>query len=181
MQKQITFFHGGGSLEDYMADEKLVASLTKELGTGYSVHYPFFPNDGSPDLGRREQIRREISAGEDGVILVAHSLGASMLLACLSETGNARKIGGIFLLATPFWQGEEDWVNAFKLKPDFARNINQNIPLYFYHCVDDEEVPFSQMRNYREQLPWATFRELPRGGHQFGNDLTILASDIKSM
>ncbi|SKB71105.1 alpha/beta fold hydrolase [Dyadobacter psychrophilus] len=181
MQKQITFFHGGGSQEDYSADEKLVASLRRELGSEYTVHYPFLPNDGSPDLGRREQIGRAILSGENGVILVGHSLGASMLLAYLSENAITKNIGGIFLLAAPFWQGDEDWVEAFKLRPDFAGNIDKKIPLFFYHCIDDEEVPFSQMAFYKEQLPWGTFKEIARGGHQFGNDLKIVADDIKSM
>ena len=181
MQKQITFFHGGGSQEDYSADEKLVASLRLELGAEYIIHYPFLPNDGSPDLGRRAQIGSAILAGEDGVILVGHSLGASMLLAYLSENTITKNIGGIFLLATPFWRGNDDWVEAFKLRPDFAGNIDKEIPLFFYHCIDDEEVSFSHMAIYKEQLPWATFREVAQGGHQFDNDLKIVAEDIKSM
>jgi predicted alpha/beta hydrolase family esterase len=60
------------------------------------------PNNGTPDLGRRKQISHEISASEDNAILVGHSLGASMLLACLSEIKIRNKIAGIFLLASPF-------------------------------------------------------------------------------
>ena len=76
MSKNVIFFHGGGSREDFKADEKLVVSLLSELGVNYSVHYPYLPNNGTPDLGRRELIGKEISASADGVILVAHSLGA---------------------------------------------------------------------------------------------------------
>ncbi|MCF0048599.1 alpha/beta hydrolase [Dyadobacter sp. LJ53] len=181
MQKQIIFIHGGGSPEDFQADEKLAVSLRKELGPGYSVHYPFLPNDGTPDLGRRKQIAHEIDVSEDGVILVAHSLGASMLLACLSEAEIAKNIGGIFLLATPFWQGDEDWVKAFELKPGFAGNMDRKTPLFFYHCLDDEEVPVAQVTHYKHHLPWATFREIAQGGHQFDNNVAIVAEDIKSM
>ncbi|MCE6989749.1 alpha/beta hydrolase [Dyadobacter sp. CY323] len=181
MAKQITFFHGGGSKEDYDADEKLAASLTLKLGAGYYVHYPFLDNDGSPDLGRREQISHEISASEDGIILVGHSLGASMLLACLSEMDIKRKIKGVFLIATPFWNGHEDWVGPFKLRPDFSEKLDKEIPLFFYHCRDDEEVPFAHLAIYREELAWATFREIPDGGHQFDNDLTLVANDIRSL
>jgi len=177
----ILFFHGGGSEEDYHADAKLVASLESKLGSGYSIHYPQLPNDGTPDLGRRKQISGEISASDDGVILVAHSLGASMLLACLSEKKITKKISGIFLIATPFWQGDEDWVESFKLKPDFAKHLDQTIPLYLYHSRDDEEVAFEQLAIYKQHLPWATFREVPMGGHQFNNDLRIVANDIKAL
>ena len=178
MEKLVTFFHGGGSKDDYDLDKKLVSSLELKLGSNYSIHYPFLPDNGSPDLGRREQIRHEISSGKNDVILVGHSLGASMLLACLSEIEIKRKIGGVFLLATPFWQGDEDWVKAFKLRPDFAEKLDQKIPLFFYHCRDDEEVPFAQLAVYKQKLPWATFREISTGGHQFDNDLTIVAADI---
>lgn len=178
MENQIKFFHGGGSQEDYDADKKLVESLKLHLGPGYSFHYPFLPDDGSPDFGRREQIKQEISQSVDGVVLVAHSLGASMLLACLSEFDINRKIAGIFLLATPFWQGEEDWVTPFKLRPDFPERLDKAIPLFFYHCRDDQEVSFSHLAVYEQRLPWATFREISVGGHQFNNGLKVVADDI---
>jgi hypothetical protein len=178
MAKPVTFFHGGGSREDYEADEKLVASLQSTLGPDFAIHYPFLPDNGSPDLGRREQIRHEISAGEDDVILVAHSLGASMLLACLTEMDVKKSIKGIFLIATPFWSGDADWVQPFKLRPDFAKKLDQKTPLFFYHCRDDEEVPFAHLAVYKQQLPWATFREIATGGHQFGDDVAVVAGDI---
>ncbi|MCF0074251.1 alpha/beta hydrolase [Dyadobacter sp. CY261] len=181
MALQIIFFHGGGSKEDFEADKKLVESLEDQLGASYVVHYPFLPDDGSPDLGRRRQIKQAISDSEDGAILVAHSLGASMLLACLSEFDVERKIAGVFLIATPFWQGSEDWVEAFKLPPDFAEKIDRKTPLFFYHCIDDEEVPFEQLAIYKQQLPWAIFREISIGGHQFNDDLSIVAADIRGL
>ena len=181
MENQVIFLHGGGSREHYDADEKLAESLKSHLGPSYFIRYPFLPDDGSPDLGRRGQIKQYISESGDGVIIIAHSFGASMLLACLSEFEIERKIAGIFLIATPFWQGDEDWVEPFKLRPDFAEKLDNKIPLFFYHCRDDEEVPFSQLSSYKEQLPWATFREIPTGGHQVGEDLSVVADDIKSL
>lgn len=181
MIKHLIFFHGGGSEEDYEADSKLVASLELKLGSAYSIHYPLLPDNGTPDLGRRQQINHEISESEDNVILVGHSLGASMVLACLSEIKIRKKIAGIFLLATPFWNGNEEWVEAFKLHPNFSKQLDKKIPLYFYHCLDDDDVPFSHLTIYKQQLPWAFFREMPTGGHQFNNDLTMVANDIKSI
>lgn len=178
MAKQVIFFHGGGSEEDFEADKKLVESLQTHLGPSYDIQYPFLPDAGSPDLGRRRQINQAISDSEDGVILVAHSFGASMLLVCLSEFEAERKIAGVFLIATPFWQGNADWVEAFKLSPDFAEKIGNKTPLFFYHCVDDGDVPVEQFAIYKQHLPWATFREVPTGGHQFNDDLGIVAADI---
>jgi uncharacterized protein len=179
MTKQIIFFHGGDSEGDYEADAKLVDSLKAKLGSGYSIHYPLLVNDGTPDLGRRKQISHEISVSADNVILVGHSFGGSMLLACLSELKITKKIAGVFLLAPPFWQGDEDWVQAFKLQPDFAKRLNKKIPLHFYHCRDDQEVPFTHMNIYKQKVPWASFHEIAVGGHQLNNDLTIVATDIK--
>jgi uncharacterized protein len=179
MGKHITFFHGGGSQEDYDADGKLVASLKMKLGSEYAIHYPYLPEMDAPDLGRREQIRHEINASKDNVILVGHSLGASMMLVCLSEFKVKKKISGIFLLATPFWNGDEDWVEAFKLKNNFQERLDKTTPLHFYHCCDDEEVPFSHFNIYKEKLPWAKFHEVPFGGHQFNNDLTVVADEIR--
>lgn len=181
MTKHLIFFHGGGSDEDYDADAKLVASLKLKLGTGYSIHYPLLPNDGTPDMGRRQQISHEISATQDNVVLVGHSLGASMLLVCLTEMRIKRKIAGIFLLGTPFWNKNEDWVEPFKLRPGFAKHLDQKTPLYLYHCRDDQEVPFAHFTIYQQHLPWASFRDMAVGGHQFNNDLTMVASDIKSI
>jgi uncharacterized protein len=181
MTKQIIFFHGGGSEEDYHADAKMVDSLKTRLGSEYAIHYPLLANNGSPDFGRRKQITDEISRSKDDVILVGHSLGASMLLACLSENHVQRNIGGIFLTSTPYWQGDEDWVKPFKLRSNFAQRLAENTPLFFYHCRDDEEVPFDHMLIYKKEVPWATFREIPTGGHQLNNDLSLVANDIKSL
>ncbi len=104
-----------------------------------------------------------------------------MLLACLSEKKITKKISGIFLLATPFWKGSEEWVEAFKLRTDFATQLDPNTPLFFYHCSDDEEVPFDHMSIYKRQLPWAHFQQIPTGGHQLNNDLTVVATDVKSL
>lgn len=181
MKKEVIFFHGGGSKEDFDADQKLVNSLRSKLGSAYVIHYPFMPNDGTPDLGRRKQIEEQISQSKDNVILVAHSFGASMLLAFLSENIVTKRIAGIFLLSTPFWTGNEDWVKPFKLKPDFSSKLDKNIPLFFYRCRDDKEVPFAQFAVYKRELTWATFREISNGGHQMNNDLTIVAEDVSKL
>lgn len=178
MKKQILFLQGGGGQEDHDADGKMVASLQSHLGSDYQIHYPILPNEETPDFGRVKQITHELAASEEPLILVAHSLGASMLLKHLSETKQTKKITGIFLMATPFWSGKEDWEKALTLQPDFSDKLNKDIPLFFYQCRDDEEVPFVQFEQYGKLLPWATFREMPSGGHQFEKGLKMVADDI---
>ncbi len=40
--------------------------------------------------------------------MAGHSFGASMLLKFLSENKVKQKVDGIFLIAAPFWDGDED-------------------------------------------------------------------------
>ena len=181
MRKQILFIQGGGD-DGYEADVKLVASLQKALGKDYEISYPRMQtDDAAPDFGWLKQIGEEIGKLGDAVILVAHSLGASLLLKYLSENGISKKGAGIFLISTPFWSGKEEWVQGLKLQEDFAESIPKNSRIFFYHCRDDEEVPFDHLASYRHELPMATFREIESGGHQLGNNLDLVAKDIKNL
>ncbi len=177
----ILFIQGGGE-EGYIADSKLAASLQDNLGDSYAVKYPKLQMDEtSPDFGWLKQIGKEISLTQGQIILAGHSLGASMLLKYLSENDVKKKILGVFLISTPFWSGNEDWVQGLKLQEGFADGLPKNIPIFLYHCCDDKIIPSSHLSLYRQMLPSAIFREIVSGGHQFNNDLTIVAKDIKSL
>jgi uncharacterized protein len=180
-KKNILFIQGGGGEEDYAADAKLVASLQDALGEAYAVHYPLLSDETAPDFGRKNQIDKEISSIEGDVILVGHSLGASMLLKYLTENEVRKKITGIFLISTPFWSGDEDWKEGLKLQEDFAEKLPKDIPIFLYHSKDDEAVPFGHLSLYAHRLPQATIHEIASGGHQLSNDLTLVAKDIKSL
>ena len=181
MNKHVLFIQGGGGKEDYAADAKLVASLQEVLGKAYPVHYPFLPDESEPDFGRKQQIDREVSLIKGKVILVGHSLGASMVLKYLSESQVRKEIAGIFLISTPFWSGEEEWKQGLKLHEDFAGKLPNNVPIFLYHSHDDPEVPFEHLDLYAQKLPHATIRAITSGGHQLNNDLSIIAKDIQSL
>ena len=181
MKKHVLFIQGGGN-GGYEADAKLADSLKAALGNGYEVIYPQLQSDESvSDFGWPGQIGKEINDITGDVILVGHSLGASLILKYLSETKIQKKISGIFLIATPFWSGDEDWVKGLTLQPDFAGKLPGNIPIFLYHSMDDEEVPFEHLSLYAQKLPQATVHEIKKGGHQFNNDLTFVAEDIKKL
>lgn len=177
----LIFFQGGGGQDDYEADACLVSSLETNLGSDYMIRYPILHNEDSPDFGRGRQIANEISTAQQDLILAGHSLGASMLLKFLSENQVSKHIAGVFVISTPYWSGNEDWVEPLKLQPNFPEKLNRKIPFFFYHCQDDEVVPFAHFRVYRQHLPWASFREIVSGGHQLNNDLTPVARDIQSL
>jgi uncharacterized protein len=181
MKKQVLFIQGGGD-DGYKADAKMVDSLKAALGNGYEVIYPQMLDDESvSDFGWPRQIGAAINDIEGDVILVGHSLGASLILKYLSETKIQKKISGIFLIATPFWSGEEDWVKGLTLQHDFAGKLPENIPIFLYHSIDDEEVPFEHLSLYAQKLPQAVVHEIKKGGHQFNNDLKFVAEDIKKL
>lgn len=179
MKRQVLFI-GGGDNGGYEADQKLVDSLRQSLGTGYFVNYPELQTDDSaPDYGWLEQIGNIISRTGTDFILAAHSFGASMILKYLSENDSANQIRGIFLISTPFWSGNEDWKQGFLLQENFAEKLPKGVPVFLYHCTDDQEVAVEHLFLYAEQVPQATIRQIATGGHELNNDLSIVANDIK--
>ncbi|MEO6454680.1 MAG: alpha/beta hydrolase [Ginsengibacter sp.] len=181
MNKQVLFIGGGGN-GGYEADKKLADSLQQSLGKEYAVSYPEFKSDETAsDYGWMVQIGNEISQTNTDLILAGHSFGASMILKYLSENIIANKIKGIFLASTPFWSGNEDWKQGFILQKNFAEKLPKDVPVFLYHCQDDEELPLEHLFLYAEKLPQATVRKIAIGGHQLNNDLSIVAKDIKSL
>ena len=181
MKKQVLFIQGGGE-DGYQADKVIVELLQEALKENYEVLYPQIPSDDqAPDFGWPGHIGKEIAALKDGFVLVAHSLGASMLLKYLSENDFSIKAAGIFLLAAPFWSGQEEWKKGLKLHNDFAANLPKDVRFFFYHCKDDEEVPFGHLSKYQQKIPAATFQEIETGGHQFGGSINLVIIDIKDL
>ena len=160
MNNCVLFIQGGGD-EGYEADKKLVASLQTALGETYKVRYPQMSSDETlSDFGWPPQIGKEIASIKDNVILAGHSLGASLLLKYLSENEIKKKIRAIFLIATPFWKGNEDWKQGLKLHKNFPDKLPKKVPVFLYQCRDDEEVQFENLLLYAEKLPQATVREI---------------------
>jgi len=181
MKKQVLFIQGGGD-DGYNADIKMVTSLIAALGNDYEVNYPpLQSNDNLSDLGWLHQIGQLINESKGDIILAGHSLGASLIVKYLSEINTTKKISGIFLLAPPFWSGDEEWTQGLILKKDFAEHLPANTPIYLYQCKDDDVVPFKQHAIYVQKLPHAIVRKMEKGGHQFNDDLDFLARDIKNL
>lgn len=181
MKKQVLFLQGGGD-DGYEADKDMVSRLQQELGKDYQMIYPLLKVDeAASDFGWLKQIGAELEKLGDDAVLVAHSLGASLLLKYLAEKPVSKRAAGIFLLSTPFWSSKKDWVQGLTLPPDFEKKLPKNTQMFFYQCRDDEETSFDHMAHYRDKLPEATFREIEIGGHQLNNNLHLVAKDIKNL
>lgn len=181
MSKHVLFIHGAGA-GAYEADAKLMVSLRDELGSAYQVQYPQMPNEDQPAYEPwKRQIMQELAALDGEILLVGHSLGGSVLLKLLCEEQLDQPIAGLFLVASPYW-GAEDWkVDEYMLQEDFALQLPPVLPTFFYHSHDDKVVPFEHLARYAQHLPQATIREVNGGGHQFNNNLSEVAQDIKRM
>ena len=184
MTKHVLFIQGAGE-GAYDEDKELASSLRKALGADYEVHYPAMPDeDNAPYEQWTEHIEKELAAMQGRIILVAHSVGASVIIKWMSETEVKQAIGGIFLIANPFWGGE-GWLyegyEELMLPKDPATKLPKGLPLFLYHCRDDEVVPFEHLALYAQTFPQATVREIDAGGHQLNNDLSEVAGDIKSL
>ncbi len=180
-KKQVLFIHGGGD-DGYAVDKTLVASLKEQLGTAYSVHYPqMIPDMDAPDYGWGKQIAQAMAEIKGNVILVGHSIGASILLKYLTENTIKQPISGLFLISAPFI-GYEKWqMDNLTLGEDFAEALPNDASIFLYHAKDDEEVALKHVHQYAKKLPQATVREIAKGGHQLGNDLTSVAEDIETL
>src|ERR687897_885654 len=180
MKRQLLFVHGGGE-GAYEEDRKMAASLRDALGSGYEVRCPRMPDEDSPQYTAwRDRIASELAELDGEVVLVGHSLGASILLKNISEE-RAIPIAGMFLVAPPYW-GVEDWeVDEYVLQENFGSKLPESLPVFFYHSRDDEWVPFAHLALYAEKVPQARLREFDGRGHQFDDDLSEVAHDIEGL
>jgi predicted alpha/beta hydrolase family esterase len=180
MTTKVLFLQGAGE-GAYTGDKKLADSVQAALGPDYEVIYPPMPNEGSPEYALwKDAILNQLQQLGSGVIIAGHSLGPSVALKVLVEEP-VEPPAALFLAASPFW-GAEDWeVDEYVLPADFAQQLPESMPVFLYHCRDDEVVPFSHLAMYAEKLPKATIREFDSGGHQFNDDLSVMAADIKNL
>lgn len=181
VKRQVLFVHGAGE-GAHQEDGRLAVSLQNALGAEYDVRYPQMPDEDSPGIGVwKGKIAGELAAMDGEAILVGHSVGAHMLLKYLSEEEEEKPVAGLFLVATPY-AGTGGWeLEEYALPEDFASKLPEGLPVFFYHGRDDEVVPFGHLALYAEKLSGATFRGFEGLGHQFGDDLSEVARDIRGL
>lgn len=184
MTKQVLFIQGAGE-GAYEEDAKLAESLRRVLGPDYEVVYPAMPNEAdAPHDDWSRRIEKELAEMQDPVILVGHSIGSSTLLKFLAEIKLKKPVAGVFLTATPFWGGDGwryEGYEELELPEDLAARMPQEVPVFLYHCLDDEVVPYEHLALYKKLLPHAKERQLGKGGHQLDDDLSPVAQDIKGL
>jgi predicted alpha/beta hydrolase family esterase len=181
-KRQIVFVQGGGAGTYDEWDDKLVASLKRELGENYEIHYPRMPNEPDPSYHEwKRALEQSFETLEDGALLVAHSVGATILLKVLTAATARRNFGAIFLLAAPF-VGEGGWsADELQLPAQLGAVLPKNVPIHFYHGLDDDTAPPSHVDLYARAIPQAHIHRLSGRDHQLNNDLSEVAAAIISL
>ncbi|MBB4214082.1 hypothetical protein FHT79_001237 [Rhizobium sp. BK212] len=181
MIKQVLFVQGAGEGVHDHWDNKLVASLERELGGNYVVRYPRMPGEDNPSFSAwKAALMREFALLEDGVMLVGHSFGGTILMHALAEQPLTPRLGGLFLIAAPFI-GEGGWPSDdIGRAEDFSGSLPPGLPVHLYHGIDDDEVPTAHVHLYAKAIPHAVVRTLEGRDHQFNDDMSEVARDIRS-
>ena len=157
----------------------MVAHLRVGLGRGYDVRFPLMPHPDAPRYEAwRDRLEDELAALPAEAHIVTHSLGGSMLLKTLSERPHDQTIGGMFLVATPFWNPADPDIAEYALLDDFAARLPAIRRLFLYHSRDDTEAPFAHLGRYARVLPRAVVRVLDGYGHLFDKPCPELVRDI---
>jgi len=180
MHTSVLFIHGAGT-GAYAADRLLADSLQRALGVDCEVQCPQMPDEDNASYAAwKAEIDSWLATMRAPVALVGHSVGGSVLLKYLCDAKPTRQIAGLFVIAAPYWGASEFWSwDEAALPADAAVRLAGEWPLIFYQSRDDEVVPFAHLAMYAAKLPRATIREFAGRGHQFNNDLTEVAADIR--
>lgn len=128
------------------------------------------------------ELKAAITDLAEGGSLVAHSLGGAAVLKLLSQGLRAPRIGGLFLVATPYKCKDGEWGNDdFALENEFADRLTDVGTIYLYHSRDDEFVPVDHIERYAKKITRAEVRVVDGQGHQFtSRRFDELANDLSA-
>ena len=180
--RHILFVQGAGKDVHQHWDNKLVASLRRELGPHYALGYPVMPNEADPKIASWQRaLEKEFARLPNGAVVVGHSLGGTILINVLAERHPEASLGAIVLIAAPF-VGNGGWTSEeFEPRPDLAARLPPGVPVFLYHGDRDEIAPVAHVDLYAEAIPRAQVRRLAGRDHQLNNDLSEVASDIRGL
>jgi uncharacterized protein len=164
---RVLLLHSSGPQGPGEGTAPLADRLREELGSEYEIDFPIMPGLDDPHyVSWSERLGEILAEIDEPIVVVGHSLGASVFLKYLAEGRPAEQVSGIVLLATPYW-GESDWEAEWALPGGWPDGTTELPPTHLFHSSDDEVIPFSQLELYRERLPNATFHPLEGRGHLY--------------
>ncbi len=184
MKETRTLFIQGAGEGAYDEDSALADFLRSLEDDPGDLAYPKIEGLEMIDWAKtRKELSDALADLVDGGCVVAHSLGGAAILKLLSEQPDAARIGGLFLVATPYKVTDGEWgTDEFAIDLDFAGRLPDCGTIRLYHSRDDEFVPVDHIDRYGEKLPGAVASVLNGYGHQFSSKpFRELAEDIEKM
>ncbi|MGV3709905.1 MAG: alpha/beta hydrolase [Gemmatimonas sp.] len=179
---EVLFVQGGGEGAHDEWDHKLVASLETALGAGYHVRYPRMPQEDNPTYAAwKPAIERELASLPSGAIVVAHSIGGTVLVNTLADSTKKFPVRAIVLLSAPFI-GTDGWPSEeIKPRDDLGGHLPPDAAVLLFHGDADEEVPPHHVDLYASVIPHARVQKLAGRDHQLNNDLAEVAATIRAL
>jgi predicted alpha/beta hydrolase family esterase len=175
--KTIFFAHSAGpQYGEGKGSYDLVKYLRSKLSGEYRILFPKIKKPGAPAYAKfKEMFSASFKNISSPVILIGHSLGASMLLKFLSEEKPGISVAALFLVSTPHWKSN---MKEFELKDNFQNNLKDIPAIFLYHSKNDEEAPIESLAFYEKAFKTATVHKLPGKEHTFSKGLPKLVADI---
>ncbi|MGC3946907.1 MAG: alpha/beta hydrolase [Chryseolinea sp.] len=179
----ILFLTSAGPQGNGEGSDFLVKFLRENLASGTRILIPTMPDLDAPHYKpwKREFERTLRDHGDQRLIVVGHSIGASVALKYLSEKPPMKSIAGLFLIGAVYW-GLKNWeVHEYGFEHGFQRHLQYIPNIFFYHSKDDAVVPVSHLWHFAVALPDAKIRQLDHEGHLYVNGIPALVEDINSI
>ena len=199
---QIFYIHGGMTFKnkkDYLnflktrkirINEKIRWSddyLKKKLGKEFQIIKPRMPlQDNSKYKEWKIHFERYFPYLKNNIVLIGKSLGGIFLAKYLSENKFPKKILSTYLVCPPFDDTlpNEDLTGGFKLKSDLTLLEKNSKNLYLLFSKNDDVVPISHTKKYRNKLKKAKiiiFKDM--NGHfvisKFPQIIRMIKNDLK--
>jgi predicted alpha/beta hydrolase family esterase len=162
--------------------------FNKELGKNFEIIRPRMPcQDNAKYSEWKIHFERYFPYLKDNIILIGQSLGGMFLAKYLSENNFPKKILSIYLICPPFDDSipREDLAGGFKLKSDLSRIETNSKKLTLMFSKDDNVVPISHAKKYKDKLKNAKIIIYKsKNGHfqvsRFPEIIKMIKEDVKA-
>ncbi|MEZ2442843.1 alpha/beta fold hydrolase [Chitinophaga sp. RCC_12] len=181
MSYEILLIQGAGLVTT--EEEQVIADALKAaLGNEFRIIYPPIPDADNPSYQAWDAVLTASLKDLSGkVILLGHSLGASVILKHFSQEPVPDKVIGMILFGVPYWKDQNWDVSEYVIEDDFVANLSELDNIYFYYSTDDEVIPRQQFETYQKLLPQAHYRVFSGMDHSYHKAIPDMVADIKEL